>query len=96
MTGLLTPNQLTDLLNYMLRLPVRNGKTVIREPMAVFVVKSWPIKPDRRRAERWCDCQLMQAGILEKPHAGRWHPEIPKCLQHWTGTMARVASASGR
>jgi hypothetical protein len=94
--GLLSPHQLTDLLNYLLRLPTRNGKTIIRNTIPVMVVKVWSKRHERNSAERWCDCELIRVGILEKPKAGPWWPEIPKCLQHWAGTMAQAASAGAR
>lgn len=92
--GLLTPNQLTDLLNYMLKLPTRTGKQIIRCAIPVMVVKVWSKRKERNAAERWCDCELMKAGVLQRPKCGRWHPELPKCLQGWADALAIARSAT--
>src|SRR6185312_16269927 len=91
--AILTPHQLTDLLNYILGLPTRNGKHIIRYAIPVMVVKIWSKRNERNAAERWCDCELMRVGILAKPHAGPWWPDVPKCLRAWAG-LAYAAAAS--
>jgi len=79
----LKPEQIADLVNYVLGLPRRNehGK-VIQEAIPVFVVRVWAWKRERRAVECWCNAALIEAHVIPK-RRGKWQVGMPAVLERW-------------
>lgn len=97
-SGLLSPRELCDLLNYVLGLPERIGKkTILRPAIYSCVVESWPVRPTRTHAERWCDACLKECGlgpiappyrVGRKPHALIPREVLPWAPAEWKRDVA--------
>lgn len=75
---ILTPLQLTDLLNYLLIKSDYSRKTYYRIPVPVVACND---NRERRRAERWCDERLREAKLAPYPEPTLCRPEGQP--QHW-------------
>lgn len=72
--GDLQPDQLCDLLNFVLERP--NKKLYIAK-VSIVAVKSWAVS-DSFPVELWCDHKLRECGILKK-QVGR-NPVTPRVV----------------
>ena len=80
--SLLTVRQLTDLVNYVLKLPLRNwAGEVTRDCISVPVISSWHHQ-ERGKVQTWCETQLILEGVLPK-RSGRMRAQHPWMLDAW-------------
>lgn len=76
----LSARQLSDLVNYVLGLPVKQrpgGEFVRREGLNPCIVHSWLAKPNRQ-LEAWTEKEL---GVLPLNHRRPRRP--PRCFLNW-------------
>lgn len=64
----LSPHQLTDVLNYCLGRPRRLPRVDVID---VCVVKTWDIKHQRNRVQLWCEHSLEESGAMPKQYRPR-------------------------
>jgi hypothetical protein len=83
----LSNQQLCDLVNYLLGLPVRkkpNGGFVRREGLNPCVTYSWGVRASNQ-LERWADDELSQVNLMPLTIRRRPH-RPPICFRNWLGT----------
>lgn len=85
----LTPEQLTDLLNYVLGLPLRSllSQKIVRDRIPVVVVRTWDKNYRQERVERWCDGVLVAYQVIPRPAWWRYAGQgtMPPWITRWAG-----------
>lgn len=81
----LTPEQLTDLVNYILGLPIRSIITqkILTDRIPLVVVRTWALKYDRLHVERWCESVLITYRMMPRPDWWRGVYSVPRQLYVW-------------
>lgn len=72
----LQPDQLCDLLNYVLERPVRGSNgTVMAQAISVCVVRTWDAKRTLPAVENWCDWKLSLEGLSRTKYECKCGPK---------------------
>lgn len=62
--SVLQPNELCDLLNYVLVRPRWSRNKIVLERISPVVVRSWDHKHQQAGVEQWCDRQLIKDKVI--------------------------------
>ena len=81
----LTAEQLADLVNYVLGLPVRCVATnkILKDRIPLFVVRTWEAWHEGFHVQRWCEGVLITYQVLPRPNWWHGRYAVPPQIAAW-------------